>query len=262
MTDSWAGRIRRAEQLASSNDGSAALLAFYVKLLCVQEEIDNELRSRGSSPISGILERDLPILRPLLPGLLHLAAASGPDRLAGESRKLMNAGTAVVDEMLRRYWRAPSDQEFFAKALLQPYASRLADTGTAPIDRGLPQAANRCPFCAGAPQLSILHGDDMGSENPGRSLSCSLCLTRWPFRRVLCASCGEESETRLGYFHSIAYDHVRIEACDSCQHYLKGIDLSRLGVAVPLVDEIAAAALDVWAREHGYVKIELNLLGL
>jgi formate dehydrogenase maturation protein FdhE len=29
-----------------------------------------------------------------------------------------------------------------------------------------------------------------------------------------------------------------------------------------VVDEVAAAALDVWAREHGYAKIELNLVGL
>jgi len=30
----------------------------------------------------------------------------------------------------------------------------------------------------------------------------------------------------------------------------------------PLVDEIDAAALDIWAREHGYKKIELNLVGV
>jgi hypothetical protein len=29
-----------------------------------------------------------------------------------------------------------------------------------------------------------------------------------------------------------------------------------------LVDEIAAAPLDAWAREHDYHKIELNLVGL
>jgi hypothetical protein len=31
---------------------------------------------------------------------------------------------------------------------------------------------------------------------------------------------------------------------------------------VPLVDEVAAAPLDLWASERGYVKIELNLVGL
>jgi formate dehydrogenase maturation protein FdhE len=28
------------------------------------------------------------------------------------------------------------------------------------------------------------------------------------------------------------------------------------------VDEVAAAALDVWAHEHSYTKVELNLVGL
>ena len=67
---------------------------------------------------------------------------------------------------------------------------------------------------------------------------------------------------RSAYFHTPQYDHVRVEACDSCKHYIKGIDLTRLGLAVPLVDEVAAAPLDLWARERGYTKIELNLVGL
>ena len=45
-------------------------------------------------------------------------------------------------------------------------------------------------------------------------------------------------------------------------HYLKTVDLTRQGNAVPLVDEVAGAPLDLWAREHGYHKIELNLIGL
>ncbi|HKQ53166.1 MAG TPA: formate dehydrogenase accessory protein FdhE, partial [Pyrinomonadaceae bacterium] len=86
--------------------------------------------------------------------------------------------------------------------------------------------------------------------------------TSWLFRRVLCANCGEEGPAKLGYFHSPEFDHVRVEACDTCKHYIKGVDLTRLGLAVPLVDEVAAAPLDLWAREHGYTKIELNLVGL
>jgi formate dehydrogenase maturation protein FdhE len=40
------------------------------------------------------------------------------------------------------------------------------------------------------------------------------------------------------------------------------VDLIRLGHAEPLVDEIYSAPLDLWAREHGYAKIELNLVGV
>ena len=44
--------------------------------------------------------------------------------------------------------------------------------------------------------------------------------------------------------------------------YIKGIDLTLFGLASPLVDEVAAAALDVWAKERGYTKIEMNMVGL
>ena len=87
-------------------------------------------------------------------------------------------------------------------------------------------------------------------------------MTVWPFKRVLCANCGEERPAKLAYFHTPEYDHARIEACDTCRHYIKGIDLTRLGFAAPLVDEVAAAPLDLWARERGWKKIELNLVGL
>ena len=149
------------------------------------------------------------------------------------------------------------------RAILQPYAQWLAERGAAPVGRGLPRADNRCPFCAGTPQLSMFRGaSDSALEGGGRALQCATCFTTWPFRRVVCTHCGEEDERRLGYFQSPAFEHLRVEACDTCGHYLKGIDLTRLGVAVPIVDEVAGAPLDAWAREHGYEKIELNLVGL
>jgi formate dehydrogenase maturation protein FdhE len=33
------------------------------------------------------------------------------------------------------------------------------------------------------------------------------------------------------------------------------------GLAVPLVDEVASVPLDLWAAEHGYKKLEANLMG-
>ena len=58
------------------------------------------------------------------------------------------------------------------------------------------------------------------------------------------------------------HDMLRVDACDTCRRYLKTIDLTRLGIAVPVVDEVAGAPLDLWALERGYEKIELNLVGL
>ena len=59
-----------------------------------------------------------------------------------------------------------------------------------------------------------------------------------------------------------SFDNVRVEACDSCKGYIKSVDLTKNGRAVPVVDELATVALNIWAEEHGYAKIESNLLGL
>ena len=138
----------------------------------------------------------------------------------------------------------------------------LAESGGHPFDREFENSERRCPFCGGMPQVSFLKIKEATSESGNRDLVCATCTINWSFRRVACAYCGEERPTRLGYFHTPEYDHIRIEACDTCKRYIKGVDLTRLGFAVPLVDEVAAAALDVWSHEHGYTKIELNLAGL
>jgi FdhE protein len=57
-------------------------------------------------------------------------------------------------------------------------------------------------------------------------------------------------------------DHIRVEACDTCRAYLKSVDLTKDGFAVPEVDEIATVALNLWAEDRGYTKIETNVLGM
>jgi FdhE protein len=181
--------------------------------------------------------------------------------LAEEIEEIVGGGDAAIDHLLLDWWRTLAANQFFGKVVLQPYAQRLAELGQRPLDREVYVTDFRCPFCAGPPQLSLLQGGG-DLEGGGRALLCATCFTRWPFRRVRCASCGEEREARLAYFHSPALDHLRVDACDTCRRYIKTVDLTRLGVASPLVDEVAGAALDVWARERGYEKIELNLVGL
>ncbi len=262
----WEARVKRASQLAAQCPAAEGLLTFYGNLLGAQQEIYEYLRRRQGWLPSGALEQDLPVLRMMAPRLLMVVEAKGPESLAARAGELLRANEAEMDELLLDYWRAPSDLIFFAKAFLQPYAQWVIESGAKPVDRNaggnVESGANRCPHCGGKPQLSFLRSVEVAQESGGRSLLCSTCLSDWQFRRVLCAHCGEERPAKLCYFSSPEFDHVRIEACDSCKHYIKGIDLTRLGLAVPLVDEVAAAPLDLWAREQGYTKIELNLIGL
>jgi len=261
-SESWDTRLQRADELARKAEATKEILAFYSKLLQSQKEVDEFLRSRRGWLPSGSLAEDLPVVRDCLATVLRTVELTGPTPLADEARSLMSAPSGTVDEMLLDYWRSPSDTQFFAKAFLQPYARWLAESGGHPLDRTFETTERRCPFCGGMPQVSFLQIREATSESGNRNLVCATCTINWSFRRVACAYCDEERPTRLGYFHTPEYDHIRIEACDTCKHYIKGVDLTRLGFAIPLVDEVAAAALDVWAHEHGYMKIELNLVGL
>ena len=247
----WNTAIDRARQLAVEVAPARELLTFYVALLENQQQVYDSLRSHRDWLPSGSLADDLDILRHYLPSFLQSVLMVSPPALTQQA--------PLDDSLLLQYWQTRSDKLFFPKAFLQPYARWLVDSGA--LGRNA-QVENRCPYCFGKPQLSFLHVAEAGSESGNRNLLCATCLSSWPFRRVVCASCSEERPFKLAYFQSEQFDHVRIEACESCKQYSKGIDLTRFGFAVPLIDDVASAALDLWATEKGYAKIELNLVGV
>jgi len=262
MPDFWNKQIDRAEHLAAQSSGAKELLTFYARLLRAQAEMYESFRSRKDWAPSGELANDVAVVQSSMIGLLECVARYGPESLAEDARVVLATEPSTVALELIDYWHDPSDTRFFAKAVLQPYALWLAETRTTPMGRELAGGERSCSFCGGKPQVSFLQSKESGAESGNRDLLCGTCLCSWEFRRVVCANCGEERPAKLGYFHSPEFNYVRIEACDTCKHYIKGIDLTRLGLAAPLVDEIYAAPLDLWAREHGYTKIELNLVGV
>ncbi len=256
----WDKQIARATELAGMVDGANELLRFYQHLLPAQAQVYQYCATQIPS-LSGDLERDLPMLQPAFASILWAVEAAGPPPLIEQAQTLKSASTEDVDRMLLNYWNDPSDTDFFAKAFLQPYGQFMSSVPGL-TNANATSSERRCPFCGGKPQLSVLQNKEAGAESGNRDLMCAKCLSIWPFRRLVCAHCGEEHPSKLAYFQTPTQDHVRIEACDTCKRYLKGVDLTRLGTAQPLVDEVAAAPLDLWATEHGYTKIELNLVGL
>ncbi len=251
--DFWERQIRRAGELANTTDVTNGLLVFYTRLLQAQSQVYEFLLNRQDWVPTGELERDLPAFQSAFSFILDAVEEAGSRALIEQAQNL-----PATDEMLLNYWHTPSDTEFFAKAFLQPYGLYVSGIGAT---REL-ISERLCPRCGGKPQLSFLQNKETTAESGNRDLMCAKCLTVWPFRRVVCANCGEEQPSKLAYFQTPAIDHVRVEACDTCKHYLKGVDLTRLGMAQPLVDEVAAASLDLWSTEHGYTKIELNLVGI
>jgi FdhE protein len=257
MQDVWERRIARAGELARSDEAAGGLMTTVRELLMVQRRCFEALQERGER-LTGMIDEDIAELRAPAEAALAAAAAIAPAALAAERPRT----TADIDVLLRDAWRSAS-LPFFARLVLQPYAELLAHLERRPKDRHLERVNGQatCAFCGGLPQLSILRRES-GADGGGRALMCATCMTAWPTRRALCANCGEEDERRLGYYQTAELPHLRVDACDSCRYYLKSVDLTRLGVAVPLVDEMAGGALDLWAVERGYRKIEVTLIGL
>jgi formate dehydrogenase accessory protein FdhE len=252
--------VQRIEAMAKNSTGTRELLEFYHKVLMTQRDIYRSLEATGKESLAGDPGRDFDRIRPGLRAVMEVARSHGPEYLADGARGLLEAAPLELEDMVLDYWQQPSDIQFFAKAAIQPYALVMAERGIKPVGRVRSGAENRCRVCFGKPQLTFLEAHEQ--EGSLRSMQCATCLSSWTFRRVVCANCLEEDPRKLGYFSSQELAHVRVETCETCKYYIKGIDVSVLGLAVPLVDEVAAAPLDIWAREQGYTKVELNLVGV
>lgn len=249
MTPGLDQRIARAGELARDYPSAGELLQFYRELALFQKPIFDEVRSKGVT--------DVRYLRPFFPQLLQLVRRVGPEPLADFGDRYL-ASVDMQEQVLTACWERMPVQEtgsFFARVLLQPFAEYLATRGDIQAEAAQPV----CPFCNARPVVAVLRGEGDGGK---RWLLCSLCGTEWQYRRVICPSCGEEDKEKLPIYIAAQFEHVRLDACDTCQTYVKSVDLTKNGRAIPVVDEIATVALSIWAEERGYSKLEPNLLGM
>ncbi len=276
----WDRRISRANELTSSYPFAAEGLRFYSRVATFQKNFYAEIeRALADSPkISSDRplrdELDLFLLLPKFPAFLSLVEQIAPVPLAQAAAGLAQEGPAEWQRVIEDFWyrdaesvmaaddaelqsadSATDSNRLLAWIFLQPYAEYLADhRETANVD-GTPST---CPLCGCKPIVGVLRSEGDGAK---KSLVCMLCAHEWGFRRIYCPSCGEEREPQMAYYSAPEIAHVRVDVCDTCHTYLKSIDLTKTGLAVAVVDELATMPLDLWAREHGYEKLQFNLLG-
>lgn len=220
----WQRRMDRAEELAREYPVSAELLHFYRDIARFQSTVTQ-------SPAEN------------LEPLLELIRRTAPDPLALAAHLPVTWNSVLVS--------ADPMHAFFARVLLQAFAPQpdSVPSGVQPL----------CPVCGEKPVAAVLRPEGDGGK---RFLLCSRCFTEWEFRRLLCPHCGEEDKEKLVVYTASEFPHVRVEACDTCRVYIKAIDLTKNGLAVPEVDELASIALDLWAAAQGYTKLQPNLFGL
>ena len=279
----WDARIRRANDLTSSYPFAAEGLRFYARLATFQKSLFEEIQKAlaGSSKISSDRplrdELDLFLLLPRFPGFLSVIEHIGPVPLAQSAASLAQKGPAGWQHAMEDFWyrdpelaagivddselqsangSAATDSDWqLAWIFLQPYAEYLADHRETAMVDGTPST---CPLCGCKPIVGVLRSQGDGAK---KSLICMLCAHEWVFRRIYCPACGEEREPQLAYYSAPEIAHVRVDVCNTCHTYLKSVDLTKTGLAVAVVDELATIPLDLWAREHGYDKLQMNLLG-
>jgi Protein involved in formate dehydrogenase formation len=264
-TSPWQQRIRRAEELARQHSFGAEILGFYIHTAGFQEDLYRRLQAsaglatRATLNPGSLAPEALTELVPHFRSFLLLAETNGPKPLAGLARDLRHQGDSAWFTTLRDGWTAefPAEaQDLLARAFLQPYAELLRSRAALNLSG---YSRPSCPFCRRKAGMGVLRPQGDGAS---RFLMCFFCLGEWEFRRIVCPACGEEDSKKLPVYTALQFDHIRVECCDSCKRYMKTVNLAKNGLAEPLADEIASVPLDLWAQEHDYSKLQMNLLGM
>jgi FdhE protein len=262
----WDQRIARAEELTEIFPFATEVLGFYASVARFQKAFYGYIQqARGKSPLPGSSfgeALDLVLLLPRFPGFLNVVKENAPPALSSLAEQMATEKEPRWEKLLRDFWQRsepgelPYTESFFARAFLQPYAEFVADRLTVP-----PRHTNSatCPVCDSEPVVGVLREEQLGAK---RTFICSLCAWEWDFPRLVCPGCGEDRNDALAVFTSEYFEHVRVEACDTCKSYIKAVDLTKHGLAIPVVDELASLPLTLWALEHGYTKLQPNLMAV
>jgi FdhE protein len=115
-----------------------------------------------------------------------------------------------------------------------------------------------CPTCGSAPGIALL----VEAKNSGklRHLACSLCHTKWSYRRLGCPFCSNESPDSLEIFELENDPDIRLDVCNECKGYLKTCTRENLGDIVVL--DWTTLHLDSIGKGKGYKRIGATLYEL
>jgi len=256
--ESWARRRRRARHLAEVHSFATGLLRLYEALLDVQQPAF--VRALDDRPEPGSLAWY--VAGHVMNDVAKAAITAGPPALAACVPERLRDGDAAgfVTAWLAGERQEPVD-EFLARAAAAPVLEALGSAAGAACS-GI-AADMGCPRCGGRPQVSYLTGSGEALVSGPRMLECCRCGESWIHQRMTCAACGEASSSALPIFADAErFPHLRADACETCRRYVITVDLRKDPAAVPIVDELAALPLDLYARERGFAKITPNLMAI
>ncbi len=256
----WPLRRERAAELVGRYPHAAEMLRLYQALTVVQEA------AYGIPSLENIAAS---AAEQVLPGVIDVTVEAGP-RALREGVIALYASANLEDTIQRWLDQQPLNpfETYLARASASPLLEALTTSTSAispPPLAGEGQGggmSQHCPNCGGLPQLSYFAVSGEALVSGPRYLVCSRCANNWTFSRMTCAGCGEDNASKLPIFQEQEqFPHARVDGCQTCRKYLLTFDLRRDTRAVPVVDEIAALPLDLYARDRGLTKITPNLMG-
>ena len=278
----WSQRRQRAADLEARWPFASEVLAFYGKLLAVQEDAFGDACTGGIDAVNlGAFAAER-----VVPRVVEVSAAEGPQAMMASVLEVFEA--ADFEQLIGRWLHdepLSAIERYVTRAaggpVLEAFVAGGGKLAHEPSER-------RCPACGGLPQVSSFATSREDLVTAHRYLACARCATSWAYARMTCAACGESETAKLEIYAELGtaqaelsgkivkpgipekdavssegarLPHLRIDACRSCSHYILNVDLERDGRAVPLVDELAALPLDLYAKERGFTKIVPNLMG-
>jgi FdhE protein len=261
VLDAFERHATRADSLAHGSEAAAAPLTFAAGLYRAQGVLARAVAvAHSRHTLSGSLDLDVAAFVDGLHGVLQFVADRGPPDLADVARMRTREEPANLRVRLQAFWADSNGaaRDYLSRALLRPYVQVLAYLQLRP-DRSVPPGS--CPFCGGAPWIASRRAA-ADADGAQRYLGCALCGGEWIANRLRCPVCSNEDPATLATFQTDRYAAVRIEACDTCRRYVKSLDLTVDGRQIPEVDDLLSVAVDLWAAEHGYARIEPGLAGI
>lgn len=276
----WSERRERASELAERWSFAAEVLSFYRALLDTQERaFDAALADRPARDRIAAYATER-----VLPSIIETSVGSGPPAMT--ETVLSAFHEADLEPMIEAWLRGENlgaVERYLARASAGPVLEAVAPSFETTISR----EDGVCPKCEGLPQLSYFAPSEEDLVTAHRHLLCSRCAWTWKFPRLMCPSCGETETKELTIYGEIGttqaelseniiksrgnpaasklppaqFPHMRVDGCKSCSTFTLSLDLERDRRAVPVVDEIAAIPLNLYAVERGLNKIVPNLMG-
>jgi formate dehydrogenase maturation protein FdhE len=236
------------------NDSAAnPLLAKYIELVSIQDEMSSMLMEtcevlNATSDFVLLSYFHDETLRPILAKARREAVASGLPAEEASSAASLEELWHQVDE-----FEYPAD--FPARLVIEVFAT---EASLLP-HREIETRRDRCPHCGFPVLCAILREAGSGRMRSG---CCSLCASEWSVPRLGCLRCGELQSAKLPIFTFEEFPHGRVEACESCEGWLKSIDLAKDTESLPMPDDVWSSAANLWASQQGYKPIGSSLFGL